>query len=109
MNREKAVLYWTYKSSILKLTSVLVMHSQESIRISTAAWVTEWSTSIADFLAGQFSHLLPYLEQKYIYFAGEHISMRHEWIVGALDSAVKRPGLFQLSLVNPVAVRKHAF
>ena len=24
-------------------------------------------------------------------------------------SAVKRPGLFQLSLVNPVANRKHAF
>ena len=53
-------------------------------------WATEWSTGVADFLPGQFSHLLPYLKQPEgnIYFAGEHISTRHGWIVGALDSAL---------------------
>ena len=50
-------------------------------------------------MPGQFKHLYPALqepegpdpmasqEDRLIYFAGEHISMRHGWIVGALDSA----------------------
>ena len=52
-------------------------------------WTSEWSTGVADFLPGQIRHLLPILRknERNIYFAGEHISIRHGWIVGALDSA----------------------
>ena len=62
-------------------------------------WAADWSSGVADFLPGQFKHLYPALqepegpdpiasqEDRLIYFAGEHISMRHGWIVGALDSA----------------------
>ena len=53
-------------------------------------WAAEWSLGVADFLPGQFTNLYPYLLQPEgnIYFAGEHISTRHGWIVGALDSAL---------------------
>ena len=60
-------------------------------------WTAEWSSGVSAFLPGQFKHLYPALqepegpapkiEDKLFYFAGEHISMRHGWIVGALDSA----------------------
>lgn len=52
-------------------------------------WSAEWSTGVTDFLPGQFSHLLPNLRKHEgnIFFAGEHISVRHGWIAGALDSA----------------------
>jgi monoamine oxidase len=64
-------------------------------------WSAEWSSGVADFLPGQFTELYPALKEpegrnptgdpgdQLIYFAGEHISMRHGWIVGALDSAGK--------------------
>ena len=53
-------------------------------------WTAEWSMGIADFLPGQFKELFPYLQQSEgnIHFAGEHISMRHGWIVGAMESAL---------------------
>ena len=53
-------------------------------------WAAEWSLGVADFLPGQFKSLFPYLLQPEgnIYFAGKHISTRHGWIVGALDSAL---------------------
>ena len=53
-------------------------------------WAEEWSTGLANFLPGQFKHLLFQLQlpEGNIYFAGEHISVRHGWIVGALDSAL---------------------
>ena len=62
-------------------------------------WAAEWSSGVADFLPGQFKELYPALREpegrtpssdtgdQLIYFAGEHISSRHGWIVGALDSA----------------------
>ena len=60
-------------------------------------WAADWSSGVADFLPGQFQHLYkalqepegpaPEIENKLFYFAGEHISTRHGWIVGALDSA----------------------
>ena len=62
-------------------------------------WAAHWSSGVADFLPGQFKQLYPALKEpeglnpsanpgdQLIYFAGEHISMRHGWIVGALDSA----------------------
>lgn len=52
-------------------------------------WAADWSSGVADFLPGQFKQLYPSLQENEgnIYFAGEHISMRHGWIAGALDSA----------------------
>ena len=54
-------------------------------------WAVQWPLGNATFYAGQFSHLYPImiLPQDNIYFAGEHLSVYHTWIVGALDSAKK--------------------
>ena len=53
-------------------------------------WAAEWSLGVADFLPGQFKSLYSHLlkPEGNIYFAGEHISTRHGWIVGALDSTL---------------------
>ena len=52
-------------------------------------WTTDWTSGVAAFLPGQFKHLYEALQEPEapIYFAGEHISTRHGWIVGALESA----------------------
>ena len=52
------------------------------------SWVSEVPMGVADFLPGQMK-LLPSLQKNEgnVYFAGEHVSLRHAWIVGALDSA----------------------
>lgn len=55
-------------------------------------WAEHWSTGLSSFLPGQFSHLFDPLlepeENKSIFFAGEHCSHHHGWILGALQSAV---------------------
>ena len=52
-------------------------------------WAVKWPLGDATFYAGQFSSLYPIMTQPQdnIYFAGEHLSVYHTWIVGALDSA----------------------
>ena len=52
-------------------------------------WAVRWPLGDATFYAGQFSSLYPIMKlpQGNIYFAGEHLSVYHTWIVGALDSA----------------------
>ena len=52
-------------------------------------WAVQWPLGDATFYAGQFSSLYPIMvrPQKNIYFAGEHLSVYHTWIVGAMDSA----------------------
>ena len=52
-------------------------------------WAVKWPLGDATFYAGQFSSLFPLMiqPQKNIYFAGEHLSVYHTWIVGAMDSA----------------------
>ena len=52
-------------------------------------WGMEWPLGNATFYPSQFSHLYPIMKQPQgqIYFAGEHLSVYHTWIVGALDSA----------------------
>ena len=52
-------------------------------------WAVRRPLGNATFYAGQFSSLYPIMKlpQGNIYFAGEHLSVYHTWIVGALDSA----------------------
>lgn len=54
------------------------------------AWPTMWATGDAMFFPGQFASLfnIARAPEGNIYFAGEHLSVNHTWIVGALDSAL---------------------
>ena len=53
-------------------------------------WSAKWPLGDATFYANQFTTLWPrmVLPRGNIFFAGEHLSVYHTWIVGALDSAV---------------------
>lgn len=55
------------------------------------AWPIEWATGDAMFFPGQFRQLFNVAQQPEgnIHFAGEHLSVHHTWIVGALDSALE--------------------
>jgi monoamine oxidase len=52
-------------------------------------WAVQWALGDATFYPSQFSYLYPIMKQPQgqIYFTGEHLSVYHTWIVGALDSA----------------------
>ena len=54
------------------------------------AWPNEWATGDAMFFPGQFRTLFNTARapEGNVYFAGEHLSVHHTWIVGALDSAL---------------------
>lgn len=54
------------------------------------SWTVRESTGDAMFFPGQFKNLFNVARQPEgsIYFAGEHLSVHHTWIVGALDSAL---------------------
>ena len=56
---------------------------------SDAAWSARNSTGDAKFLPGQFLSRFEAARRPEgnIYFAGEHLSRRHTWIAGALESA----------------------
>jgi monoamine oxidase len=62
----------------------------EFIESYDVAWPSEWATGDAMFFPGQFRQLFNNARQpeQHIYFAGEHLSVHHTWIVGALDSAL---------------------
>jgi monoamine oxidase len=53
-------------------------------------WAAEEPTGDAMFFPGQFKNLFNVARQPEgdVYFAGEHLSVHHTWIVGALDSAM---------------------
>lgn len=53
-------------------------------------WTVEESTGDAMFFPGQFKNLFNVARQPEgnVYFAGEHLSVHHTWIVGAIDSAL---------------------
>ena len=53
-------------------------------------WTAQPSTGDAMFFPGQFKNLFNVARQPEgnVYFAGEHLSVHHTWIVGALDSAL---------------------
>lgn len=54
------------------------------------AWPLEWATGDAMFFPGQFRQLFNAARAPAgnVFFAGEHLSVHHTWIVGALDSAL---------------------
>lgn len=62
----------------------------EFLEACAVAWPNEWSTGDAKFLPGQFRSLFNAAREPEgnVYFAGEHLSVHHTWIVGALDSAL---------------------
>ncbi len=62
----------------------------EFLEAFAVAWPNEWSTGDAKFLPGQFRSLFAVAREPEgnIHFAGEHLSVHHTWIVGALDSAL---------------------
>lgn len=53
-------------------------------------WSAKWPQGDATFFPGQFTTLWSRMirPRGNIFFAGEHLSVYHTWIVGALDSAV---------------------
>jgi monoamine oxidase len=53
-------------------------------------WAAEEPTGDAMFFPGQFKNLFNVARQPEgnVYFAGEHLSVHHTWIVGAVDSAM---------------------
>ncbi|EXX60758.1 hypothetical protein RirG_176990 [Rhizophagus irregularis DAOM 197198w] len=53
-------------------------------------WTDEESTGDAMFFPGQFRNLfnIARAPEGNVYFAGEHLSVHHTWILGALDSAL---------------------
>lgn len=63
---------------------------EQFIESYDVAWPSEWATGDAMFFPGQFRQLFNAARQpeQNIYFAGEHLSVHHTWIVGALDSAL---------------------
>jgi monoamine oxidase len=63
---------------------------QEFIEAFEVNWSVEESTGDAMFFPGQFRKLFNVARQPegHIYFAGEHLSVHHTWIVGAIDSAI---------------------
>jgi monoamine oxidase len=65
------------------------VHAQ-FIEAFDVAWPLQWATGDAMFFPGQFRQLFNVARQpeENIYFAGEHLSVHHTWIVGALDSAL---------------------
>lgn len=63
---------------------------QQFIEAADVAWPSEWATGDAMFFPGQFRSLFAIARQPEgnIFFAGEHLSVNHTWIVGAIDSAL---------------------
>jgi monoamine oxidase len=53
-------------------------------------WTAQPSTGDAMFFPGQFKNLFNIARQPEgnVYFAGEHLSVHHTWIAGAIDSAL---------------------
>jgi monoamine oxidase len=53
-------------------------------------WTAQPSTGDAMFFPGQFKNLFNVAREPEgnVYFAGEHLSVHHTWIVGAIDSAL---------------------
>jgi monoamine oxidase len=57
-------------------------------------WTQEDSTGDAMFFPGQFRNLFNVARtpEGNVFFAGEHLSVHHTWIVGAIDSAIHACG-----------------
>ena len=68
----------------------LVKIDEQFIEAFEVNWTIEESTGDAMFFPGQFKNLFNVARQPEgnVYFAGEHLSVHHTWIVGAIDSAL---------------------
>lgn len=62
----------------------------EFIEGKAICWSSNWSCGDAMFLPGQHTAYARVLatHERGVYFAGEHLSRHHTWIVGAIDSAL---------------------
>lgn len=63
---------------------------EQFIEAFTVNWAAEEPTGDAMFFPGQFKNLFNVARQPEgkVFFAGEHLSVHHTWIVGAIDSAM---------------------
>ena len=68
----------------------LVKIDEQFIEAFEVNWTIEELTGDAMFFPGQFKNLFNVARQPEgnVYFAGEHLSVHHTWIVGAIDSAL---------------------
>jgi monoamine oxidase len=66
-----------------------VQIQNQFIESFAVAWPNKWATGDAMFFPGQFRTLFNTARapEGNVFFAGEHLSVHHTWIVGALDSA----------------------
>jgi monoamine oxidase len=62
---------------------------KQFIDAKSVSWAKEWPLGDAKFLPGQLKNYLrkANVHQGNIWFAGEHLSVYHTWIRGAIDSA----------------------
>lgn len=83
----------------------LVDINAEFIEAFEVNWTAEESTGDAMFFPGQFRNLFNVARtpEGHVYFAGEHLSVHHTWIVGAIDSAIMAcQQLLGLPLIVPL-------
>ncbi|MFA0964375.1 flavin monoamine oxidase family protein [Roseivirga sp. BDSF3-8] len=68
------------------------------------SWSQKWATGDAMFYPGQFRNLFNIARQPEgrVFFAGEHLSVHHTWIVGALDSALLACGQLLGQPLSPI-------
>jgi len=66
--------------------------------------VQHWQQAYALFFAGQYANdYVPMVQPEHgVYFAGEHLSIHHAWIVGAMYSAADAVGLFMQDTTGSV-------
>jgi len=83
-----------------------LLHGQDVVPEPVDGVCQLWQQAYALFFPGQYSHdYIPMVQPEHgVYFAGEHLSAHHAWIVGAMYSAADAVGLFtkaQLGYVPP--------
>lgn len=82
----------------------------EYIEFFDVNWTVEESTGDAMFFPGQFKNLFNVARtpENNVYFAGEHLSVHHTWIVGAIDSAIHAcEQLLQDPAILPLGANKN--
>lgn len=67
-------------------------------------WASEWPLGAAQFLPGQFKKYGGDMNapEDNIYFAGEHLSVHHTWIMGAICSALDTCGMILDRSLEPL-------
>ncbi|KAJ8514294.1 hypothetical protein ONZ45_g8157 [Pleurotus djamor] len=75
---------------LAKLYGKEVNIHEEFIEGEVVSWAEKWSCGDAMFLPGQYTSYsaVAAAPERNVYFAGEHLSMHHTWISGAIESAL---------------------